>query len=179
MNKHIEEFQPEITLPLSEIQSVLEDPEIRELIDSCALNSPGNVGACVQEELLDLLMKKFDPDAAAEAPGMRGQVYTDIDTSGEPDVVPGSLGMAQWLREDTNPPDSELCRPCALPITLGWYTETLKDAGLEDLSKELRDKGENEAPLTVAESMDRIKSIVSDDVKQRLEEHDATTQANL
>jgi hypothetical protein len=177
MNERIEEFQAEVTLPLSELQSVIEDPEIRALIDSCAIKSPGSIGACVQEELLDVLVKKFGGDPADLA--MRGEVYTDINMSGEPDVVPGSEGMAAWIRDDPNPPDSELCRPCALPVTVQWYVDTLEEAELHDLSRELRDVGEDQAPLTVAETLDSIKANVSDDVKQRLEEHDATTQANM
>ena len=170
-------FEAEITLPLSELQSVMEDPAIRELIDSCAINSPGNIGACVQEEILDVLVKKFGGDPVDL--GLGAEVYTDIDTSGEPDVVPGSLGMAKWVEDDPNPPDSDECRPCALPITVQWYRDTLNEAGRGDLSSELVRIGETKAPLTVAETMDRIKTIVSDDVKQRLEEHDATTQANI
>ena len=177
MNKDIEKFQAQVGFPLSEIQSVIEDPEIRELIDSCAINSPDNVGACVQEQLLDVLVKKFGGDPADLA--MRGEVYTDIDMSGEPDVVPGSMGMTAWIRDDPNPEDSDVCRPCALPVAVAWYAETLEEVGRTDLSAELNDVGETEAPLTVAETLDRIKTVVSDDVKQRLEEHDATTQANM
>lgn len=177
MPEQIDEFQAEVTLPLSELQSVIEDPDIRALIDSCAIKSPGSVGACVQEELLDLLVKKFGGEPADL--DLRGEIYTDIDTSGDPEVAPGSVSMTEWIKDDPNPEDSENCRPCALPITVGWYVEDLDAAGEEHLSAELRDAGAKEAPLTVAETMDRIKAIVSGDVKERLEEHDATTQANM
>ncbi len=177
MNEQIDEFQAEVTLPLSELLSVIQDPEIQGLIDTCAVNSPGNIGACVSEQLLEVLVKKFGGDPADL--DLRGEIYTDIDTSGDPDVTPGSVSMTEWIKDDPDPEDSENCRPCALPITVGWYVEELDAAGEEHLSAELRDAGAKEAPLTVAETMDRIKAIVSGDVKERLEEHDATTQANM
>lgn len=144
----------EISLPLSDIERVVRDPKIRDLVDSCAANEPGRVGECVQDLLLERLIELYTED--------------------EPELLP----MKNWIADDPDPSDEENCRPCALPVTITWYADELKERGRADLADELERTGVALPPLTVAEEMDRIKAIVEPETRARLEDFDKATQVN-
>jgi hypothetical protein len=157
-------MEPDITLSLGDVEKVLRDPELRDLIDSCALDQPGSIGVCVQDLLLDRLVTMFTPDEELEA---------------QPGDVTDAMPLVDWLENDPNPDDLENCRPCALPVTLRWYSDYLRENGLPQLAIGLERKGLQDQPLTWVKEMDRIKSIVDPDVRERLLDFDKSTQANV
>ena len=118
------------------------------------MKEPGRIGECVQDELLGRLVEMFSPPPA------------------------GTAGMTDWIQADPNPDDPDECRPCALPITLTWYLSELKETGNPELAASLASKGGDGTPLDVAAEMDRIKTVVPSELRERLAEFDATTQAN-
>lgn len=157
-------MEPDITLSLSDVEKVLRDPEIRDLIDTCAIDSPGNIGVCVQDLLLDRLMTMFTPEEELAAQ--------------EGDVL-DAMSLVAWLESDPNPDDLENCRPCALPVTLRWYSDYLRENGQPQLAYTLERKGLQDDPLTWVKEMDRIKSIVAPELRDRLLDFDKSTQANV
>ena len=147
----------EFTLPLRDIEKIVKDSRIKELISECERDSPGEIGGCVEDKLLDRLVEIFSEEEEIITP----------------------IPMKEWVESDPNPDDGEACRPCALPVTLQWYAEELRANGEERLAKNLENTGLTEDPLTTAEEMDNIKDAVGAKLRERLLELDATTQANV
>jgi len=140
-------FDVEISIPLSELEQLLRDQEFRDLVDSC-----NGEGSCVAEALLERLVERYSP------------------------IQPSS--MEEWIATDPNEDDPENCRPCRIPIVVQWYCDELTEADLPAEAEELEQVALNDDPLTVAAKLDTIKASVSGQLKDRLAEFDATTQAN-
>lgn len=147
-------LEPQVSLSLEELQRAINDPEVAALIESCAISAPGQIGSCAQEALLKRLVEVFGGEAQF-------------------------VSMTDWVRQDPNPDDPIQCRPCAIPVTLQWYRDHLAEQGYSELSDALQRKGLGDSPLTVVEEMDRIKAVVSDEVRERLLDFDRATQANV
>ena len=81
------------------------------------------------------------------------------------------LPMKQWVEEDT-----ELCRPCIMPVTIDWYHQELEKKGHHDLAEELTELRMTEDTVAVAELLDRIKETVPLDTRHQLMEFDCATQ---
>ena len=141
----------EVTLRVSDIERVVRDAKIQEIVANCqAQGKP--VGPCTEDAVLERLIDLF-----SEA----GEPFTT-----EP--------MAAWI--DGGPADA--CRPCALPIAIQWYTEELQTQGQNELAAGLERIALAEDPLTTAHELDRLKAVVAPNVKLRLLDFDAATQAN-
>ena len=86
--------------------------------------------------------------------------------------------MTTWLQEET--PGAGMCRPCILPIGVGWYIHELEANGKADLAQVLKSLADNETitPLEVAKQLDSIKSRVDPRLGLRLKELDCTLQIN-
>jgi len=86
--------------------------------------------------------------------------------------------MTTWLQEQA--PDAKMCRPCVLPIGVGWYIHELEANGKAALAQHLKSLADNEAltPLEVAKQLDSIKSQVDPRLGLRLKELDCTLQIN-
>jgi len=140
---------------IDEIRKVVRDTRIKDIIAQCGIDEPGSIGECVETQLIERLVEAF----------------------AEPALVP--VTMQEWIETDPTPDDDETCRPCALPITLRWYVDVLREQGHDDLSAELEKVGLSEDPLTVAVEMDKIKLEVDTELHNRLVEFDATTQINV
>ena len=55
----------EVTLTLSDMKKVIDDGKVKELVQLCGETEPGNVGACVEDALMDRLTEIFsesEPD---------------------------------------------------------------------------------------------------------------------
>ena len=157
------ELGVEVTLSLSDMKKVLGDGKIKELVEQCAetASGSGDVGSCVEDALLERLTEMF------EEPN---------EESNEEPLQP--VPMADWIKNDPNPGDDEICRPCALPITVRWYRDELTNIGRKDLAARLVEIGLGANPLTTAEELDNIKNVVGAKERARLLDFDAATQVN-
>ena len=145
-----------VTLSVQDIEKVVRDVRIKEIIAECEIKEPSNIGGCAEGKLLDRLVEIFD--------------------DGEPDFKPAK--MADWIKTDPNPEDGEICRPCALPITVRWYKDELVKLGRKDLATKLEGIGLSANPLTLAQELDTIKDVVGAKERARLLDFDAATQVN-
>ena len=143
--------QIEVTLSLIDIQRVVKDAGVRQIIEQCALTGE-QLGACVEDRLLERLVQLF--------------------SEAEPPLIP--IPLADWVV--AGPADG--CRPCALPITIGWYRDALKERGYGDVAEQLEKAATHEDPLTTAKRMDTIKATVRPEVRRHLIDLDAAVQAN-
>ena len=141
----------EVTLRLSDIERVVRDAKIKEIVANCESQGK-DLGACTEDAVLERLIDLFSEEAAPITP--------------EP--------MALWV--DAGPADA--CRPCALPIAIQWYKEELEAHGQGTLATGLERIALAEDPLTTAQELDRLKAVVAPNVKLRLLDFDAATQAN-
>ena len=148
----------EVTLSVQDIEKVVRDVRIKEIIAECEIKEPGNIGACTEDRLLDRLMDIFDRE--------------------EQDPNFKLTSMADWINNDPDPNNNENCRPCALPVTLAWYRDELKNTGRNDLATRLTEISLSANPLTVAQELDSIKSSVGAKERARLLDFDAATQVN-
>lgn len=148
-----------VTLSVQDIEKVVRNVRIKEIIAECEIKEPGNIGACAEDELLERLMDIFDPD---EQEGS--------------DFVP--VKMADWIKSDPDPDGNETCRSCALPVTLQWYRDELKNMNRSDLATRLERISLSANPLTVAQELDTIKDVVGAKGRARLLDFDAATQVN-
>ena len=146
----------EFTLPVQDIERIVKDARIKEIIAECNVTAPGHIGECAEEKLLERLLDMFGND--------------------EPDYNP--VSMSEWIKSDPNPDGGETCRPCALPITVQWYRDELKNMNRNDLATRLEGIGLSANPLTVAQELDTIKDIVGAKERARLLDFDAATQVN-
>ena len=142
----------EVQLPVKDIQRIVKDAKVREIVAKCEQTEPGRIGECVEGELLDRLVQMFSEDATP-------------------------VSMERWVAEDPDPARAD-CRPCALPVTIQWYSGELKARGLETLAKKLEETALTTDPLTSAKELDNIKAVVDGDTRKRLLDFDAATQAN-
>jgi hypothetical protein len=81
--------------------------------------------------------------------------------------------MAEWIQEET-----KNCRPCMLGPSLQCYISELEENGVKDKATKLKEVAENEDPLTVCQTMDKIKQEVENPLRERLKEFDCATQIN-
>jgi len=143
------EFEPEVSLPLSELRKVMEDLDLDTMIKECSTeDSPGS---CVQDALLEKLVNIY----------------------GQPDGF-AVESMLDWAKEDAG----DACRACELPVTVQWYVDELKAQHQDGLADDLAQAGESADPLTVAEKLDKIKESVDPDLRTRLVDFDTATQVN-
>lgn len=87
--------------------------------------------------------------------------------------------MKDWITQGEGE-DNQICRPCVLPFSLQWYADTLRESGDESRAKQLEDFADDSetTPLQVAETLDIIKTEVSDSLRERLFELDCQLQVN-
>ena len=142
----------EVTLRVSDIERVVRDAKIQEIVADCQAQGKA-IGPCTEDAVLERLIDLFSEEGAAP--------FTP-----EP--------MAAWV--DGGP--AEACRPCALPVAIQWYKEELETEGQRALATGLEAIALAEDPLTTALEMDRLKAVVAPNVKLRLLDFDAATQAN-
>ena len=145
-----------ITLSVQDIEKVVRDVRIKEIIAECELKEPGNIGMCAEDKLLERLIDIFDHE--------------------EPDFKP--VKMADWIKTDPDPNGDENCRSCAIPVTVAWYRDELKNMKRNDLAARLEEIGLNANPLTTAQELDNIKDVVGAKERERLLDFDAATQVN-
>ena len=141
----------EVTLRLSDIERVVKDAKIKDIIKDCEVQG-GNLGACAEDAILERLIDLFSEESAPFTPE----------------------SMATWV----NGGPADACRPCALPVAIQWYKEELETEGQGALATSLETIALAEDPLTTAREMDRLKAVVAPNVKLRLLDFDAATQAN-
>lgn len=94
-----------------------------------------------------------------------------------PDGCDNVVSMSEWIQNDK--PDG-FCRPCILPVTIGWYIDELQSRGQAQRASdlELRALDEGAEPLQLADLLDKIKHDVDDQTRARLLEFDCATQNN-
>lgn len=88
--------------------------------------------------------------------------------------------MKDWMEQE-EPEDSEIeCKPCAIPIATAWYSETLREYGLNDEADRLHELAQREDvdPLQMAEELDNIKNNSQPGLANRLRELDCDIQVN-
>ena len=153
------ELGVEVTLTLTDMKKVLSDGKVKEIVEQCeeTASGTGEVASCVEDALLERLTEMFSE-------------------SSEEIIQP--ILMVDWIKNDPNPEDGEICRPCALPITVRWYRDELKKMNRNDLATRLEGIGLGANPLTMAEELDNIKSSVGAKERARLLDFDAATQVN-
>ena len=82
--------------------------------------------------------------------------------------------LSEWFFE----PDEKICRTCMVETTGGMYVVILEENGEAEESRKLDDILENaDNTLTIAEELDRIKSVVGEDAKAALLEIDCFVQS--
>lgn len=91
-----------------------------------------------------------------------------------------TVSMVDWLKAPVADPEEE-CRPCALPVVCSWYEDELKEQGKTKLAAELAALRESEGvtPEMIAEELDKIKSNLKGELKERLKEFDCSCQLNM
>lgn len=142
-------------LSVQDIERVVKDVRIKEIIAECELKETGNIGGCAEGELLERLIDIFDHEEPLQP-----------------------IPMADWIKTDPHPDGSEICRPCALPITVRWYKDELESMGRKDLATRLEGISLSANPLTTAQELDTIKNTVGAKERARLLDFDAATQVN-
>ena len=147
-----------LTLASKDIERIVRDAKVREIVEQCSIQEAGRIGECVEAGLLDRLIELFAQD--------------------EDGLVLVPVSMQEWIETDPNPEDSDKCRPCALPVTIGWYMNELESRKRFDLARKIERVGLSANPLTAAKELDSIKSAVDEETRNRLLDFDAATQAN-
>ena len=90
----------------------------------------------------------------------------------------GTLPMAEWV-EIPDDPDGA-CKPCILPVGAARYAEELKERGQDALAAQIERLADDPSttPLTLAQTLDRIKGDVTPEIGTRLREFDCHIQVN-
>ena len=92
------------------------------------------------------------------------------------------FSMEEWIgQEDPNKDDLEKCRACQLGVTANWYFNELEEQGHKELAASLEKIATKEEdpdlPLTLCKEFDRIKDVVGEPLRERLEDFDCATQS--
>ncbi len=94
--------------------------------------------------------------------------------------LPGECANVPSLEDWVNQADDLTCKPCVLPIALGWYADALEQHGEPTRAAELREvmNGPDIPVLQLAQQLDRIKAEVTGGLRTYLKEMDCTLQLN-
>lgn len=92
------------------------------------------------------------------------------------------FSMEEWIgQDDPYKDDLEKCRPCRLGVTANWYFNELQEQGQKELAASLEKiatkEDDPELPLTICKEFDRIKGVVGEPLRERLEDFDCATQS--
>jgi hypothetical protein len=94
--------------------------------------------------------------------------------------LPPECANVPTLEEWVNQEGDVTCKPCVLPIALGWYADALEEHGEAARAAELRQimEGPDIPVLQLAQQLDRIKAEVTGGLRTYLKEMDCTLQLN-
>jgi len=81
--------------------------------------------------------------------------------------------LAEWVKKE----DGKTCPVCVLAPLVQFYMGSLEDVKANDHLANLKKAWEGGDPLTITETMDRIKSEVGDTLKQELVSYDCMAQS--